>query len=216
MARGCCTKRRAFTIVEMLAVVGVIVILMSVLVPSVSSVRRESLSVSCQSNLRQMHSAIEIYRSTQKCELPMCDFLPAATPEGPVGGLPEVLEKVVERSCECWYCAADNDEEGSIAAGTSYIYLPGLLRYTPQVQIQVGALMMASQGETLTDRQRERRRRDAESRLVSLLYRQSPSRFALLADSQDRHKIGGRNPRNALYMDGSVTILRDTDEEEEP
>ena len=207
MARGCCTKRRAFTIVEMLAVVGVIVILMSVLVPSVSSVRRESLSVSCQSNLRQMHSAIEIYRSTQKCELPMCDFLPAATPEGPVGGLPEVLEKVVERSCECWYCAADNDEEGSIAAGTSYIYLPGLLRYTPQVQIQVGALMMASQGETLTDRQRERRRRDAESRLVSLLYRQSPSRFALLADSQDRHKIGGRNPRNALYMDGSVTIL---------
>jgi len=216
MARGCCTKRRAFTIVEMLAVVGVIVILMSVLVPSVSSVRRESLSVSCQSNLRQMHSAIEIYRSTQKCELPMCDFLPAATPEGPVGGLPEVLEKVVERSCECWYCAADYDEEGSIAAGTSYIYLPGLLRYTPQVQIQVGALMMASQGETLTDRQRERRRRDAESRLVSLLYRQSPSRFALLADSQDRHKIGGRNPRNALYMDGSVTILRDTDEEEEP
>jgi len=191
MARGCCTKRRAFTIVEMLAVVGVIVILMSVLVPSVSSVRRESLSVSCQSNLRQMHSAIEIYRSTQKCELPMCDFL-------------------------CWYCAADYDEEGSIAAGTSYIYLPGLLRYTPQVQIQVGALMMASQGETLTDRQRERRRRDAESRLVSLLYRQSPSRFALLADSQDRHKIGGRNPRNALYMDGSVTILRDTDEEEEP
>ncbi|MFM2163797.1 MAG: hypothetical protein RL325_234 [Planctomycetota bacterium] len=216
MARGCCTKRRAFTIVEMLAVVGVIVILMSVLVPSVSSVRREGLSVSCQSNLRQMHSAIEIYRSTQKCELPMCDFLPAATPEGPVGGLPEVLEKVVERSCECWYCAADYDEEGSIAAGTSYIYLPGLLRYTPQVQIQVGALMMASQGETLTDRQRERRRRDAESRLVSLLYRQSPSRFALLADSQDRHKIGGRNPRNALYMDGSVTILRDTDEEEEP
>lgn len=207
---------RAFTIVEMLAVVGIIVILLSVLVPSVSNIRRESLSVSCQANLRQMHSSIEIYRSAQKCELPMCDFLPAATPEGPVGGLPEVLEKVVERTCACWYCAADYDEEGSIAAGTSYIYLPGLLRYTPQVQIQVGALMLASQGDALTERQRERRRRDAESRLVSLLYRQSPARFAVLADSQDRHKVGDRNPRNALYMDGSVTVLRDTDEEREP
>jgi len=208
--------RRAFTIVEMLAVVGVIVVLMSVLVPSVSSIRRESLSVSCQANLRQMHSAIEIYRSTQKCELPMCDPLPASTPDGPVGGLPEVLEKVVERSCACWYCAADYDEDGSVAAGTSYIYLPGLLRYAPQVQIQVGALMLASQGEALTERQRDRRRRDAEARLVSLLYRQSPTRFALLADSQDRHKIGGRNPRNALYLDGSVMILRESDEEDEP
>jgi len=214
MARGCCTKRRAFTIVEMLAVVGVIVILMSVLVPSVSSVRRESLSVSCQSNLRQMHSAIEIYRSTQKCELPMCDFLPAATPEGPVGGLPEVLEKVVERSCECWYCAADYDEEGSIAAGTSYIYLPGLLRYTPQVQIQVGALMFAQQTMALTERQRERVRREAESKLVGQLYDRNPTKFAILTDSQDRHKIGSRNPRNAVYIDGSVGILREADEDD--
>ena len=205
---------RAFTIVEMLAVIGIIAVLMSIIAPSIASLRREGLSVSCQANLRQMHSAIEIYRSTQKCGLPMCDFLPAATPDGPVGGLPEVLEKVVERTCACWYCAADYDEEGSLAAGTSYIYIPGLLRYTPQVQIQVGALMLASQGDALTERQRERRRRDAESRLVGLLYQQSPSRFALLADSQDRHKIGGRNPRNALYLDGSVTILRDTDEEE--
>ncbi|MEY2716210.1 MAG: hypothetical protein RIT24_2553 [Planctomycetota bacterium] len=208
--------RNAFTIVEMLMVVFVIGVLMSLIVPAVSTVRRESLSVSCQANLRQLHAAIDTYRSTLKGLLPMCDFLPASTPDGPVGGLVEVLQRTVERDCKCWYCVADDDEEGSRAAGTSYIYLPGLLRYTPQVQIQVGALMFAQQTMALTERQRERVRREAESKLVGQLYDRNPGKFAILTDSQDRHKIGDRNPRNAVYIDGSVGILREADEGDEP
>jgi len=207
-------RRNAFTIVEMLTVVFVIGVLMSLIVPAVASVRRESLSVSCQANLRQLHAAIDTYRSTLKGLLPMCDFLPASTPDGPVGGLVEVLQRTVERDCKCWYCAADDDEEGSRAAGTSYIYLPGLLRYTPQVQIQVGALMFAQQTMALTERQRERVRREAESKLVGQLYDRNPTKFAILTDSQDRHKIGSRNPRNAVYIDGSVGILREVDEDD--
>jgi prepilin-type N-terminal cleavage/methylation domain-containing protein len=207
-------RRNAFTIVEMLTVVFVIGVLMSLIVPAVSTVRRESLSVSCQANLRQLHAAIDTYRSTLKGLLPMCDFLPASTPDGPVGGLVEVLQRTVERDCKCWYCAADDDEEGSRAAGTSYIYLPGLLRYTPQVQIQVGALMFAQQTMALTERQRERVRREAESKLVGQLYDRNPTKFAILTDSQDRHKIGSRNPRNAVYIDGSVGILREVDEDD--
>ncbi|MEY2716072.1 MAG: hypothetical protein RIT24_2415 [Planctomycetota bacterium] len=208
------SRRNAFTIVEMLTVVFVIGVLMSLIVPAVSTVRRESLSVSCQANLRQLHAAIDTYRSTLKGLLPMCDFLPASTPDGPVGGLVEVLQRTVERDCKCWYCAADDDEEGSRAAGTSYIYLPGLLRYTPQVQIQVGALMFAQQTMALTERQRERVRREAESKLVGQLYDRNPTKFAILTDSQDRHKIGSRNPRNAVYIDGSVGILREVDEDD--
>ena len=208
------SRRNAFTIVEMLTVVFVIGVLMSLIVPAVATVRRESLSVSCQANLRQLHAAIDTYRSTLKGLLPMCDFLPASTPDGPVGGLVEVLQRTVERDCKCWYCAADDDEEGSRAAGTSYIYLPGLLRYTPQVQIQVGALMFAQQTMALTERQRERVRREAESKLVGQLYDRNPTKFAILTDSQDRHKIGSRNPRNAVYIDGSVGILREVDEDD--
>jgi hypothetical protein len=33
--------------------------------------------------------------------------------------------------------------------------------------------------------------------------------FPILNDSQDRHKIGDRNPRNAVYIDGSVAIMRE-------
>lgn len=209
-------RRNAFTIVEMLTVVFIIGVLMSLIVPAVSTVRREALSVSCQANLRQLHAAVDTYRSTMKGLLPMCDFLPASTPEGPVGGLVEVLQRTVERDCKCWYCAADDDEDGSRAAGTSYIYLPGLLRYTPQVQIQVGALMFAQQTMALTQRQRDRVRREAESKLVGQLYDRNPTKFAILTDSQDRHKIGDRNPRNAVYIDGSVGILREADEGDEP
>lgn len=213
------TKRRpranAFTIVEMLVVIGVIGVLMSLIVPAVSNVRKEALSVSCQANLRQLFTAIDAYRSTIRGQLPMCDFLPASTPEGPVGGLVEVLAKSVGTDCACWYCAADDDEENSRAAGTSYFYVPGLLRYSPQVQIQVAALMMASMGDALTPAQAERRRRDAEAKLVGALYQKSPTTFAILSDSQDRHRIGDRNPRNGVYVDGSVGILREVEDLEE-
>lgn len=209
-------RSNAFTIVEMLVVVFIFGVLLSIILPSMANVRRESLSVSCQANLRQLYAAVDAYRSTINGALPMCDFLPASTPDGPVGGLVDVLEKTVGLDCKCWYCAADDDLEGSIATGTSYIYLPGLLRYTPQVQIQVAGLLFASQGDSLTERQRERRRRDAEAKLVGTLYQQSPLQFAILMDSQDRHKIGSRNPRNAVYIDGSAGILRDADETEAP
>lgn len=206
-------RRGGFTLVEMLAVIGVITVLVSILIPTLSGARREAESMSCQTNLRQLHGAIEVYRSMIRGALPMCDFLPASTPDGPVGGLVEVLDGVVERDCKCWFCAADMDEDGSIAAGTSYTYLPGLLRYAPQVQIQVGALMAATVSNPgLTPKMRERQRRDAEAKLVGALYQSSPDAFAVLMDSQDRHKIGSRVPRNAVYIDGSVRILREADE----
>lgn len=207
---------RGFTIVELLAVIGVIGILLSLLLPTLSSVRKESDSVACQANLRQLFGAVEIYRGLVKGQLPMCDFLPASTPDGPEGGLVGLLDGVLERDCACWFCAADVDEDGSMAAGTSYLYVPGLLRYSPQVQVQVAALMAQSAGDSLTERQLERRRNEAEARIVGALYRESPTAFAILTDSQDRHRYGTRNPRNAVYIDGSSRILRDADEEDEP
>ena len=66
--------------------------------------------------------------------------------------------------------------------------------------------------KALTERQRERVRREAESKLVGQLFDRNPGKFAVLTDSQDRHKIGSRNPRNAVYIDGSVGILREADE----
>ncbi len=46
-------KRRGFTLIELLVVIAVIALLMSILVPAMQAVRKQTKSLICQSNLRQ-------------------------------------------------------------------------------------------------------------------------------------------------------------------
>jgi type II secretory pathway pseudopilin PulG len=57
---------RAFTLVEVLVVIGVIVILLGILLPSLAGIRRESLASSCLSNLRQISIAHLSYMAVHK------------------------------------------------------------------------------------------------------------------------------------------------------
>ena len=54
-------KHRGFTIVEMLAVIGVIVVLLAILVPTISSARRSALWGTSQSNLKQVGQLLMLY-----------------------------------------------------------------------------------------------------------------------------------------------------------
>ncbi|MFP6666355.1 MAG: LamG-like jellyroll fold domain-containing protein [Pirellulales bacterium] len=49
-------RRGGFTLVELLVVIGIIIILMSVLLPVVNAVRESSRSTECQSNQQQIHN----------------------------------------------------------------------------------------------------------------------------------------------------------------
>ncbi len=201
-------QSRGFTMVEMLVVIGIISVLMALIIPSLRVMREESRSASCRSTLRQLGGALQVYRQTLGDRIPICEPLPAATPTGTEGGLPELLSGYVDKDCTCWFCNADADPE-SIGAGTSYIYVPGLLRYLPPVALSVGrALIPYIESGEWNPKALERIRRNIESREISALYRHTPGhRLALLTDSQDRHPIGDRLPRNALYNDGSVDQL---------
>ncbi len=63
-------EKKAFTLVELLVVVGIIAVLISILLPALSKVRQQALSVACASNLRQIGQAFNFYTNEFKGALP--------------------------------------------------------------------------------------------------------------------------------------------------
>jgi len=60
------SKRRAFTLVELLVVISIIALLISMLVPALANVRRQSMSVKCKSNLRQCFMGMSMYADNNR------------------------------------------------------------------------------------------------------------------------------------------------------
>src|SRR2546423_486147 len=64
-------RRRAFTLVELLVVIGIIALLIAILLPALSKAREQSRTVACLSTLRQIAMANYNYAAENKgCTVP--------------------------------------------------------------------------------------------------------------------------------------------------
>src|SRR5262245_23897798 len=64
-------QRRAFTLVELLVVIGIIAILIAILLPALSRARESAKKTACLSNIRQLGDCFRLYAATFKDIMPI-------------------------------------------------------------------------------------------------------------------------------------------------
>jgi prepilin-type N-terminal cleavage/methylation domain-containing protein len=68
------SRARAFTLVELLVVIGIIAVLVAILLPSLNKARQAAESVQCLSNLKQLYLATMFYANDMQGYFPACPY----------------------------------------------------------------------------------------------------------------------------------------------
>ena len=69
-------KAKGFTLVELLVVIGIIALLISILLPSLSKARESANSIKCQAQMRSLVQAMELHANEHKGFMPLVGSIP--------------------------------------------------------------------------------------------------------------------------------------------
>lgn len=193
----------------MLVVIGIIGVILGLVLPTTARIRAESRSTLCLSNLRQIFGAVDTARQQRRDMLPFAAPLPPPTSDPLIPGLPQVLAPIMPREAEVWICPGDTTEDLE-ELGTSYVYVAGAfmipeLGFLPPPPKPGDPPIPPLSPQALIDR---------AMRLITNRYSTGYLRsFPLLADSANHHDTGGRQPWNAVFIDGNARVMKPGDDD---
>lgn len=113
-------RSRAFTLVELLVVIGIIALLVGILMPALAGARAQSRAVACLSNVRQISVAAQMYAQENRMYVTYLN----ATPTSPARDRKELLFPYLRQGKnnsdnagnQVWHCPANE----RVAVETSY------------------------------------------------------------------------------------------------
>ncbi len=116
---------QGFTLVELMVVISIIVLLVSIVMPSLNRARDIGRNGVCLTNLHGIGRAFQMYLNESNEILPKAASMPSEEPDTP--GI-NILFKPYADSEEIFHCPGDRDDPTYfVREGTSYEYLLGAL-----------------------------------------------------------------------------------------
>src|SRR5688500_4905484 len=101
-------RRHAFSLVELLVVVGIIAILIGILLPVVTKARVAAQRVACRAQLADINRLFQMYLNDSRSRLPRVNTLPSLAP--PLNDAPSIvqlLEPYTKTATAVWRCPSD-------------------------------------------------------------------------------------------------------------
>jgi prepilin-type N-terminal cleavage/methylation domain-containing protein/prepilin-type processing-associated H-X9-DG protein len=143
---------RGFTLVELLVVIGIVVLLVSILLPAVSAARERSRRTACLSNLRQIGMAFIMYAGESRGRYPNANPPLTAKSYVPTNQLlTYVANRYLSGTPAVFHCPSDRDPVPDRIETADYA-LPNSARvsydfYTIRWQPEFGPLLGKLKGE---------------------------------------------------------------------
>lgn len=114
--------KRAFTLVELLTTVAILLILIGILTPTITRAKQYANKAGCSSNLRQIGTGITMYLQDYNDKFPTARYMPPPfISTSPYPGLPTVLINYIPQDSKVYKCPGDSEYVYKVC-GCSYVY----------------------------------------------------------------------------------------------